>query len=49
VRWLAIHNIHHTQALMARLRSAILSQQFEADYRELSESLPRRLKAPLLG
>ena len=49
VRWLAIHNIHHTQALMARLRSAILTDGWPALYAELSERLPRRLKEPLRG
>jgi len=49
VRWLAIHNIHHTQTLMARLRAAILSNSWEATYVELCERLPRRLKAPLSG
>ena len=49
VRWLAIHNIHHTQTLMARLRSAILSDHFQALYLELREILPRRLKAPCSG
>ncbi|HKO51062.1 MAG TPA: tRNA guanosine(34) transglycosylase Tgt [Polyangiaceae bacterium] len=47
VRWLAIHNIHHTQALMSRLRSAILTDDWQALYSELSERLPRRLKGPL--
>jgi queuine tRNA-ribosyltransferase len=47
VRWLAVHNIHHTQALMARLRSAILADEWQALYAELGERLPRRLKAPL--
>ena len=49
VRWLAIHNIHHMQMLMARLRSAILDDEWESLYVELSEHLPRRLKTPLLG
>jgi len=49
VRWLAIHNIHHTQALMARLRSAIIEDRWPSQYAELGENLPRRLKAPLLG
>jgi len=49
VRWLAIHNIFHTQALMSRLRSAILSDSWDATYLELREHLPRRLKTPLVG
>jgi len=49
VRWLAIHNIHHTQALMARLRSAILADGWDALYHELCQQLPQRLKEPLLG
>ncbi len=48
VRWLAVHNIHHTQALMSRLRNAILSDDWQSLYVELSERLPRRLKQPLL-
>jgi queuine tRNA-ribosyltransferase len=47
VRWVAIHNIHHTQTLMARLRSAILDGTWESLYLELSGHLPRRLKTPL--
>ena len=47
VRWLAIHNIHHTQALMARLRNAIIAGDWQAHYDDLRERLPRRLKAPL--
>jgi queuine tRNA-ribosyltransferase len=47
VRWLAIHNIHHTQRLMARLRAAILSSSWDPLYAELRERLPLRLKAPL--
>ncbi|HYP99645.1 MAG TPA: tRNA guanosine(34) transglycosylase Tgt [Polyangiaceae bacterium] len=47
VRWVAIHNIHHTQLLMAHLRSAILESRWEALYVELVERLPKRLKAPL--
>jgi queuine tRNA-ribosyltransferase len=47
VRWLAIHNIHHTQVLMSRLRSAILSNNWHSLYVELAEHLPKRLKAPL--
>jgi queuine tRNA-ribosyltransferase len=49
VRWLAIHNIHHTQALMARLRRAILADGWDALYHELCQQLPQRLKEPLLG
>ena len=49
VRWLAIHNVHHTQALMSRLRSAILSNGWDLLYAELRERLPKRLKAPLQG
>ena len=47
VRWLAIHNIHHMQSLMARLREAILSGAWHACYVQLSERLPSRLKFPL--
>jgi queuine tRNA-ribosyltransferase len=47
VRWLAIHNIHHTQQLMARARAAILSATWQALYAELRERLPLRLKEPL--
>jgi queuine tRNA-ribosyltransferase len=46
-RWLAIHNIQHTQTLMARLRSAILSDDWQSLYLELSGRLTRRLKVPL--
>ncbi|MEI9952865.1 MAG: tRNA guanosine(34) transglycosylase Tgt [Pseudomonadota bacterium] len=49
VRWLAIHNIHHTQALMSCLRSAILAEGWGALYAELTLRLPQRLKEPLLG
>jgi queuine tRNA-ribosyltransferase len=49
VRWLAIHNIHHTQALMSRLRGAILADSWQAAYLELRECLPRRVKLPLSG
>ncbi|HYQ41509.1 MAG TPA: tRNA guanosine(34) transglycosylase Tgt [Polyangiaceae bacterium] len=48
VRWLAIHNIHHTQTLMSRLRSAILENSWESLYVELRERLPKRLKLPLV-
>ena len=47
VRWLAIHNIHHTQQLMARLRAAILSDAWITLYAELCERLPSRIKEPL--
>jgi queuine tRNA-ribosyltransferase len=47
VRWLAIHNIHHTQQLMARLRAAILASSWGSLYTELRERLPRRIKEPL--
>jgi len=49
VRWLAIHNIHHLQALMARLRGAILADAWQTLYLQLSERLPHRLKSPLLS
>jgi queuine tRNA-ribosyltransferase len=49
VRWLAIHNLHHTQTLMARLRSAILAGDWQSLYPALSERLRRRLKSPLLS
>ncbi len=48
VRWVAIHNIHHTQTLMSRLRSAILGGSWESLYVELSEHLAKRLKTPLV-
>jgi len=47
VRWLAIHNIHHTQTLLARARSAILAGEWDSLYAELSERLARRVKEPL--
>jgi len=47
VRWLAIHNIHHTQRLMARLREAILEDSWSNVYAELCERLPLRIKEPL--
>ena len=47
VRWLAIHNIHHTQRLMARMRAAILADAWQASYEELRARLPLRLKEPL--
>lgn len=47
VRWLAIHNVHHTQRLMARARSAILSGTWCHEYEALCQHLPRRLKQPL--
>ena len=49
VRWLAIHNIHHTQRLMARLRSAILADTWQSVYSELRERLLLRIKEPLSG
>ncbi len=49
VRWLAIHNIHHTQRLMAQLRSAILADTWSQVYAELRERLPLRIKEPLSG
>ena len=48
VRWLAIHNVHHTQRLMARLRAAIVSGTWPELYAQLCERLPRRLKQPLI-
>jgi queuine tRNA-ribosyltransferase len=47
IRWLAIHNIQHTQRLMARLRAAILASTWDALYADLRARLPRRLKEPL--
>jgi len=47
VRWLALHNICHTQRLMARLRAAILADAWDATYAELCERLSKRVKAPL--
>ncbi len=47
VRWLAIHNIHHTQRLMARMRRAILAGTWPALYAELRQRLPLRIKQPL--
>jgi queuine tRNA-ribosyltransferase len=47
IRWLAIHNIHHTQRLMARLRTAILTDTWLAHYACLRSQLPLRIKAPL--
>jgi queuine tRNA-ribosyltransferase len=47
VRWLAIHNIHHTQQLMAQMRAAILSEAWSSVYEELCQKLPRRIKEPL--
>jgi queuine tRNA-ribosyltransferase len=49
VRWLAIHNICHTQRLMARLRAAILANAWEETYAELRERLLLRIKEPLGG
>jgi queuine tRNA-ribosyltransferase len=47
VRWLSIHNIHHMQTLMTRVRSAILCGEWDSLYAELGPRLPRRLKEPL--
>ena len=47
IRWLAIHNIHHTQQLMARVRAAILSSTWDCLYADLRARLPLRIKAPL--
>jgi queuine tRNA-ribosyltransferase len=47
IRWLAIHNIHHTQHLMTRLRAAIVASTWDALYADLRARLPRRLKEPL--
>ncbi|MET0791662.1 MAG: tRNA guanosine(34) transglycosylase Tgt [Polyangiaceae bacterium] len=47
VRWLAIHNIHHTQRLMARMREAILADTWPALYTQLRERLLLRIKEPL--
>ncbi|MEP7049524.1 MAG: tRNA guanosine(34) transglycosylase Tgt [Pseudomonadota bacterium] len=49
VRWLAIHNIHHTQRLMAHLRASILADTWNAVYAQLRERLTLRLKEPLGG
>jgi queuine tRNA-ribosyltransferase len=49
VRFLAIHNIHHTQRLMARMREAILADVWQALYAELRERLSLRIKEPLSG
>ncbi|MEO6601003.1 MAG: tRNA guanosine(34) transglycosylase Tgt [Polyangiaceae bacterium] len=49
VRFLAIHNIHHTQRLMARMREAILTDAWQALYEELRERLSLRIKEPLSG
>jgi queuine tRNA-ribosyltransferase len=46
VRFLAIHNIHHTQRLMARLREAILNDTWSALYARLRTRLSARLKEP---
>ena len=47
VRLLAIHNIHHTQRLMERLRGAIVSSEWAAMHAALCASLPTRLREPL--
>jgi len=49
VRWLAIHNIHHTQRLMALLRGAILDNNWDSVYVQLRERLTLRIKEPLSG
>ena len=49
VRFLAIHNVHHTQRLMARMREAILADAWQALYAALRERLPLRIKEPLSG
>jgi queuine tRNA-ribosyltransferase len=49
VRFLAIHNIHHTQRLTTRMREAILGGTWPALYAELRERLPLRIKEPLSG
>ncbi len=46
VRFLAIHNIHHTQRLMTRLREAILNDTWPTLYAELRTRLTVRLKEP---
>ena len=48
VRWLALHNIHHTQRLMEKLRAAIIANAWQALYTELCARLPLRIKEPLL-
>jgi len=45
-RLLAIHNVSHYQMLMGRMRQAILSNTFDALYRELSPKLSRVVKGP---
>jgi tRNA-guanine family transglycosylase len=49
VRFLAIHNLHHTQRLMARMREAILSDTWPELYAGLRERLTLRIKEPLSG
>jgi queuine tRNA-ribosyltransferase len=49
VRFLAIHNVHHMQRLMARMREAILADTWPALYARLRERLPLRIKEPLSG
>ncbi len=46
VRWLAIHNLRHTQRLMARARVAILSDLWQPLCAELRHCLPQRIKQP---
>ncbi len=40
-RLISIHNLHHFQALMRRMREAVLAGTFEALYRDLTEVLAR--------
>ena len=47
VRWLAIHNVQHTQRLMARMREAILEGSWDALYDRLRQRLASRIKEPL--
>lgn len=44
-RLLSVHNIHHFQVLMRRMRGAIVAGTFEALYRELKVALGRRPRA----
>ena len=49
-RLLGIHNLHFYQALMGRMRAAILANTFDAEYRELKEKLsPRTKTRPIEG
>ncbi len=45
VRLLGVHNLRHYQVLMERLRSAILEDRFDAEYRALRERLTPRSRA----